>query len=209
MMDANTILQTSEREYLDFLVNSRLFLDYGVVTKVTSDTHVDVVHAGIEVLLDDTRLPETRTPDVELLWPSMGGLSVKGTVKIGDKVLLVGLKTYVPNVEELKGAAVPAAFEHYSRATMKAIPLGAFNASSSAKIQASDTELKIDAPKVELNGATKQFVTWTELNTALQALITALNLHTHPTALPGPPSPPTPVSLDISAAKTTTVLTGG
>ena len=208
-MDANTILQTSEREYLDFLINSRVFLDYGIVTKVTGDTSVDVVHAGVEVLLDDTRLPETRTPDVELLWPSMGGLSVKGTVAVGDKVLLVGLKTYIPKVSDLKGAAVPAAFEHYSRSTMKAIPLSAFNSSASATIEASATELKIGAPKIELNGATKQFVTWTELNTALQALILALNLHTHPTALPGPPSPPTPVSLDISAAKTTTVLTGG
>src|SRR6185369_6070593 len=56
----------------------------------------------------------------------------------------------------------------------------------------------------ELNGSSKRFVTWDELNTALQTFMTALNTHTHPTAGTGPPSPPTaPMSLDITTAKTT------
>lgn len=62
----------------------------------------------------------------------------------------------------------------------------------------------------ELNGDSKRFVTWDELNTALQSFMTALNSHTHPTAATGPPSPPTvSMSLDITAAKTTTLKTGG
>jgi len=63
---------------------------------------------------------------------------------------------------------------------------------------------------IELNGNGKKFVTHSELNTALQTFITALNLHTHPTAAVGSPSPPTsPMSLNIASAATTTVKTGG
>jgi phage gp45-like len=70
-------------------------------------------------------------------------------------------------------------------------------------------KLKADGT-IELNGDDKRLVTWDELNTALQGLKTALNGHTHPTAATGPPSPPTvPLSIDISAAKTTTLKTGG
>lgn len=71
--------------------------------------------------------------------------------------------------------------------------------------------LKLTADgKIYLNGDSKSFVTHAELDLALQNFITALNLHTHPTAAVGPPSPPTaPMSLDISGATTTTIKTGG
>lgn len=70
-------------------------------------------------------------------------------------------------------------------------------------------KLKADG-SIELNGSSKRLVTWDELNTALGSFMQALNLHTHPTAASGPPSPPTaPLSLDIAAAKTTTIKTGG
>jgi len=71
--------------------------------------------------------------------------------------------------------------------------------------------IKLDTDgNIEINGDSKRFVTYAELNTALQTFKTALNLHTHPTAATGPPSPPTaPMSIDISAAETTTIKTGG
>jgi phage gp45-like len=70
-------------------------------------------------------------------------------------------------------------------------------------------KLKADGT-IELNGNSKRLVTWDELDAALQSLKTALNSHTHPTAATGPPSPPTvPLSIDITAAKTTTLKTGG
>ena len=81
----------------------------------------------------------------------------------------------------------------------------------SGELQITATKpVKIDGEFVELNGADKTFVTHAELDTALQTFITALNLHTHPTAAVGAPSPPTAsMSLDISGAATTTVKTGG
>ena len=77
--------------------------------------------------------------------------------------------------------------------------------------------VKIDGTAtVEINGNTKQFVTHAELDLALQAFITALNLHIHTTtatigasATPGVISPPVnPMTLDITAAKTIKTLCG-
>jgi len=66
------------------------------------------------------------------------------------------------------------------------------------------------AKSVSLNGDSKRFVTHSELDAALQSFISALNLHTHLTAGTGPPSPPTVgMAIDISAAATETVKTGG
>ena len=81
----------------------------------------------------------------------------------------------------------------------------------SGELQINATKpVKIAGESIELNGDAKIFVTHAELDTALQTFISALNLHTHPTAAVGAPSPPTAsMSLDISGAATTTIKTGG
>jgi hypothetical protein len=65
----------------------------------------------------------------------------------------------------------------------------------------------INAETIKLNGSSKSFVTYDELNTALQGLVTALNLEfgkkRDSTGTPGA------LLLDISASKTVTVKTGG
>ena len=64
------------------------------------------------------------------------------------------------------------------------------------------------AGHLEFNGNTKQFVTWQELQTVLTSLQASLISHVHPSN--GAPSPGlAALSLDISSAKTTTVVTGG
>ena len=74
-----------------------------------------------------------------------------------------------------------------------------------------DGTIEITADSVEINGNSKKFVTYAELNSALQG-------HTHSAGAlltgPTPGSPVTgttgsPVGLDISAAETSTVKTGG
>lgn len=63
---------------------------------------------------------------------------------------------------------------------------------------------------VELNGNSKSLVTWAELNTALQALVTAINEHIHPDPISGVTgTPAAPLSIDISASKTEKIVTGG
>lgn len=74
-------------------------------------------------------------------------------------------------------------------------------------IESDNTNIKINGNNIELNGNTKRFVTYTELNTALQLLITSINA-TFATKLNGAGSPGT-LTLDISASETQTVKTGG
>ncbi len=64
---------------------------------------------------------------------------------------------------------------------------------------------------IDLNGDGKKFVTFSELDTALQTFKTALNLHVHAsvTSLGTPTPPATPMIIDISAAETTTIRTDG
>lgn len=65
----------------------------------------------------------------------------------------------------------------------------------------------INPDGIELNGNSKTFVTYAALNTALQGLVLAINAALG-TKESGSSSPGT-LSLDISAAETTTVKTGG
>lgn len=62
---------------------------------------------------------------------------------------------------------------------------------------------------VEINGNTKSFVTWEDLNTAITSFLTALKAHTHNCTAPGTPSGPplAPITLDVTAAKTEKVKT--
>lgn len=64
---------------------------------------------------------------------------------------------------------------------------------------------------VEVNGSSKRFVTWDELNTALTTMAATLTAHVHPEtgASTGPSPSLVGLTVDISAAKTTTVKTGG
>lgn len=75
----------------------------------------------------------------------------------------------------------------------------------------SDDDVSIEGVNVDLNGNSKRFVTHADLNTALQAMVTMINAHTHVSvtslATPTPPTPP--ITLDISASQTTTIRTGG
>lgn len=69
-------------------------------------------------------------------------------------------------------------------------------------------DAKISAENIELNGNSKQFVTWEALNTALSTLAATLTAHVHPSN--GAPSPGLiGLAIDISDAKTTTIKTGG
>lgn len=67
------------------------------------------------------------------------------------------------------------------------------------------------AGHLEFNGNTKQFVTWQELQTVLTTLQASLIAHVHPETgvNTGPSLGLAALSLDISSAKTTTVVTGG
>ena len=74
-----------------------------------------------------------------------------------------------------------------------------------------DAQNKIitNGSKIELNGNSKNFVTYAELDIALQKFIVKLNSHTHVTPSGTSVTPLPVMSLDISKSKTTTIVTGG
>ena len=82
-----------------------------------------------------------------------------------------------------------------------------YSTSADGKTVKSKVLLKPDGT-VEVNGNSKRFVTWDELNTALQNHVHGAGLLVSPSG-PVTGSTGAPIALDISAAKTSTVKTGG
>lgn len=211
-MNINQATVYSDKDIITSILNSYFIVDYGYINKVNPDKTVNITHAIKPVMLDGTELPETVTDNVEVLTLSCAGFSIQPDYKAKDRVLIVGLKDFVPNVEDVQTAEVPKAFVHYNRSTIKAIPLCIFSDDAKIKVVAKDGKMTITtSDKIELNGNTKQFVTWAELNNALSNFINALNQHTHSNGNEGSPTgtPIVPMTLDISAAKTKTIVTGG
>lgn len=202
----------NDRSLIESLVASFYILDYGYIKTVNPDKTVDVVHAKRLKAYTGKSLSPTTTKGLEVLTLAGSGFSLQIDYKAGDKVLLLGLKDYVPKTKDVTSATETTSYLHYSRETMKALPLCVFNDQAKVVIEVKDGDLNVKTKgKVKLNGDSKQFVTWAELNTALTTFLTALNGHVHTSAASGSPtsSPVTPMTLDISSAKTTTVVTGG
>lgn len=220
-MNQNSIAlaqQYTDRDVIEAVVNNYFILDYGVISKLNADGTVNVTHAKLQEFTDGTKLPALETKNLELLTFSTAGLSIYPDTKAGDKVLLLGLKDYIPSVDDVSGATKQDAYVHYKRDSMKALPLCVFDSNAKCKVECEDGTMKLTATKLEVNGNTKQFVTWAELNQALTTFVTQLNTAllaaTYVNAA-GTPTPLTwtggtpPSTLDISGAKTTTVSTGG
>lgn len=222
-------LNVTESDLIISLINSFFFVDYGFINKVNPDNTINVTHAKKTVLTNGKELKETLTNNVEVLTIAGESFSINWELKAGDRVLLFGLKDFIPQVEDVKKAEVPKSYIHYSRANIKALPLCIFNSEAKSKIEVKNGQMTISNEddfninsknvvvktdnKIELNGNSKQFVTWAELNTELQKLWMLITTHVHPTTSPGSPtgtsSSLTGQVLDISAAKTQTVVTGG
>ncbi|MBO7720445.1 hypothetical protein J6S35_02295 [Candidatus Saccharibacteria bacterium] len=202
----------TDKDLIESILSSHYIIDYGFIKKVNADKTVDVTHAKQLKTLDGKTLPATVTTGVEVLTIAGAGFSINFDYKKGDKVLLLGFKDFVPKVEDVTSATETTAYLHYSRETLKAIPLCIFNDDAKVKIEVEAGTMKVTTEKkIELNGNSKQFVTWAELNQALSTFTSALVSHTHNITSPGNPSGPAVgvPTIDISAAKTTTIVTGG
>jgi hypothetical protein len=72
----------------------------------------------------------------------------------------------------------------------------------------SESDLDVSFNEMRLNGSSKRLVTWQELQDALTTLCATLAAHTHPSN--GATSPGLAgLTCSITAAKTTTIKTGG
>lgn len=213
----------TDRNLIESILASFYICDYGYIKKVNPDKTVDVIHAKMLKTMNGQSLRPTTTKALEVLTLSCGGFSLQIDYKAGDKVLLLGLKDYVPKTGSVTIPTETTSYFHYTRETMKALPLCVFDNVAKIKVKAENGTLDVDAAntiklkgkqKIELNGNTKQFVTWAELNTALSSFLQQLTIALTTTQIAGngatqPTWTGLPTSIDISAAKTTTVVTGG
>lgn len=157
----------SEREIINSIINSRFIIDYGTVTANNGDGTIDVQHA-VPITLkyppsgySPNSNPST-THNVEVLFLSGAQFSSKFTLAVGDPVLLVGLKDFVPNTQAVTGV-VNTVFPHYNQNTLKAIPLAGPNTNALAQINVLNGLLQIKNASQSL---------FTILNNLLSALNT-------------------------------------
>lgn len=135
----------NEADIIRSVLESYFIVDYGYITKVNPDKTVNVTHSAKPVLQDGTELEETTTDNVEVLTISGQGFSLQWDYKAKDKVLLLGFKDYVPKVEEVEQAQAPKSFSHYSRSTLKAIPMCIFSDEAKVKIKIEDGNVTVEA----------------------------------------------------------------
>lgn len=78
------------------------------------------------------------------------------------------------------------------------------------EVTANGNTIKTTGTTVDINGNSKKFVTYTELNNAITTFLVALAAHVHTSAAPGSPTstPSSPITFDISAAESQKARTG-
>ena len=223
----NAVTRFTDCDLIEAILGNFFIVDYGIIKAVNADKTINVLHAKQQKMMNGETLPEMETKNIEVLTLSGTGFSLTWDIQKGDKVLLLGLKTPVAKTGDITSPEETKSYLHYSRETLKALPMCVFNNKAKVKAEIKKGKLSVTAEddiefecnnhkikakqKIELNGNSKQLVTWAELNTALNNLIVLLNTHTHTCAAPSSPSSPpvTPMTINIGAAKTTTVVTGG
>ena len=135
--------QYTDRTLIESILASHYIVDYGFIKSVNPDKTIDVTHAKQLKTLDGQSLKATVTKNVEVLTLCGGGFSFTFDYKKGDKVLLLGLKDYVPKVEDVTSATETTAYLHYSRETIKAIPLCVFSDKAKVQIKVENGKLTI------------------------------------------------------------------
>lgn len=152
----NSIFNTeryNERNLIESILDSFYIVDYAIIKKVNADKTVDVLHAKILKTTDDKSLKPTTTKGLEVLTLSCGGFALQVDYKAGDKVLLLGLKNFVPKTGSVVTPTETTCYDHYTRETMKAIPLCVFSDTAKIKIKAENGKLGINtAGIIELDG---------------------------------------------------------
>lgn len=133
----------TERTLIESILASHYIVDYGFIKAVNTDKTIDVTHAKQLKTLDGESLKATVTKNVEVLTLCGGGFSFTFDYKKGDKVLLLGLKDYVPKVEDVTSATETTAYLHYTRETIKAIPMCIFSDKAKVQVKVENGKLTI------------------------------------------------------------------
>lgn len=179
----------------------------GRVEEVQIDKQTVTVELQIKRVLDDGRsIKYPPLVDVPFLVLQGGGSYIQLPVKKGDYCIVLFNDRCIDGWWSSGAVQEPACQRMHSLSD--GIALIGINPGGAPLISDKGDTVQISGPEIHMNGDGKRLVTWDELNTALQN-------HTHAAGtLVAPNGPVTgatgsPVALDITAAKTTTIKTGG
>lgn len=166
----------NERKFIEGIIGEKWITDYAIVQEVNADKTVNVVHAIRSVLLDGRTLPPTTTKNVEVMSLASQAFRIDFPTQVGDKVLLVGLRNYVPALSGVAAPQKPSAFLHYQQNTMKAIPLGIIETAGVQIVIDESGNLKIQATAGLIsikNTAKSLYTVLNEADTAIQTFSSA------------------------------------
>ena len=127
MSDPITVLaglQYNQGDIIRQTIANTYIMDYGIVDTVNADNTIDVIHAVMGQYIDGTPVGQTVSRSIEVVPLGGANFSLLWPVKKGDGALLVGLKNAVQSTANIKPpTSPPGSFPHYTRDTLKAIPL--------------------------------------------------------------------------------------
>ncbi len=220
MVPTEDLADVMKGAFASFLADVHTALPGTILTYVPA-TKTATVLPSIKMKFADELVsrPMPIITDVQVIFPGSKTAGITFPLLPGDGCLLLFSEASLERWIASTGAAVePGDPRRFALTDGFCIP-GLFPPASPGKI-GTGTGMEImymgntihltDAGIVTINGQTKPFVTWAELNAALQALIGLLMAHVHTCAAPGAPSsvPTSPIIIDISAAMSAKVMTG-
>jgi hypothetical protein len=178
----------------------------GRITKVTgSEQSVEVQLQIRQPLIDGTSAIIPVLVDVPFFVLQGGSAFINMPVSIGDYCIVLFNDRDIDTWWTTDGVSDPNTTRKHNLSD--GIALVGINPKTAVRDYNGDN-LQLFGDEIHLNGSTKTFVTHAELDMALQTFVTALNL-TLATKKDEPLSTPGALTIDISAAETTTIKTGG
>ena len=173
VLDVSMLMQSETTQRLiSTVIRKMLFAGYG---KVISINKKDPQSVDVQGSACNGSLPFMTTAKV--LNFATKNLCVSSMPAVGDKVLVIGLQSYHPTMFESLTTVpdtVATDVQHYTLLGCVAIPMNISTTQAALRIS-TDKEGNV----VTINDGTDPVVRWSELNTALQGLVDALNTHTH------------------------------
>jgi hypothetical protein len=160
-------LGMEEDDLIRWVLGKTYIVDFGFVVGVTGSpaTKVNVKHAAHLIVVGQEQ-GDTITNDVEVLWPGGAAFSASFPIAAGDPVLLVALKDDVSVARTTPSKADTPL--HYTQETLKAIPLGKYNAGAGFLINVDSSHL------LQIKNAAASL--YTVLNNLMSAINTFSNL---------------------------------
>ena len=175
------------------MLHKMFFAAYGRVIRLDPKDPFAVVVRGC---VCNGNLPFTTK--AKLVYPTTAFVQVSFKPMIGDKVLIVGLQSYSDLMFESPVTLTENEVnnvQHYTILGCVAIPLNMESVKTPIKITNDASAITLGRGAVP---GEDPVVRWSELNTALQGLVAALNSHEHSSS--GSGTPTVPFTLDITAA---------